>query len=153
MPKVCNFIKKETLAQVFSCDFTKYLKSLFSQNISRRLLLHLTLMTLICNLHVLFVCYVMGKTFIKNKNYTQELVALGNQVPKISKNSKELAILSLLVIMDQCSKNYSNFYPWRFVKLPSFGKVFWSNRHSEIFSLYSYKTNINFDSVVVEWFT
>ena len=27
--KACNFIKKETLAQVFSCEFAKFLRSLF----------------------------------------------------------------------------------------------------------------------------
>ena len=29
MPKACNFIKKETLAQVFSCEFYKVSKDIF----------------------------------------------------------------------------------------------------------------------------
>ena len=35
----CNFIKKETLAQVFSCGFCEISKNTFSQNTSRWLLL------------------------------------------------------------------------------------------------------------------
>ena len=35
-----NFIKKETLAQVFSCEFAKFLRTPFSQNRSGRLLLN-----------------------------------------------------------------------------------------------------------------
>ena len=38
-PLACNFIKKETLAQVLSCEFCKILEHLFLQNISGRLLL------------------------------------------------------------------------------------------------------------------
>ena len=30
MPQVCNFIKKEALAQVFSCEFCKISKNTFS---------------------------------------------------------------------------------------------------------------------------
>ena len=30
MPKACNFIKKETLAQVFSCEFCESSKNTFS---------------------------------------------------------------------------------------------------------------------------
>ena len=33
----CNFIKKETLIQVFSCDFAKFLRTPFLQNTSGRL--------------------------------------------------------------------------------------------------------------------
>ena len=29
MPKACNFIKKETLAQVFSCEFREIFKNIF----------------------------------------------------------------------------------------------------------------------------
>ena len=39
MPEACNFIKKETLAQVFSYEFCEFLRTPFSQNISERLLL------------------------------------------------------------------------------------------------------------------
>ena len=35
----CNFIKKETLAQVFSCEFCEFFKNTFLQNTSGRLLL------------------------------------------------------------------------------------------------------------------
>ena len=35
----CNLIKKETLAEVFSCKFPKFLRTTFSQNTSGRLLL------------------------------------------------------------------------------------------------------------------
>ena len=35
----CNFIKKETLAQVFPCEFTKFLSTPFLQNSCRRLFL------------------------------------------------------------------------------------------------------------------
>ena len=35
-----NFIKKETLAQVFSCDFSKFLRTPFLQNTTERLLLY-----------------------------------------------------------------------------------------------------------------
>ena len=38
----CNFIKKETLAQVFSGEFCEISKNNFSQNKSGRLLLHIT---------------------------------------------------------------------------------------------------------------
>ena len=38
--QVYNFIKKETLAQVFSCKFCKIFKKIFLQNASGRLLLH-----------------------------------------------------------------------------------------------------------------
>ena len=38
-PKACNFIKKETLAQVISCEFYKNSKNTFLQNTSGRLLL------------------------------------------------------------------------------------------------------------------
>ena len=41
--KACNFIKKGTLAQVFSCGFCKISKSTFLQKASGRLLLELTL--------------------------------------------------------------------------------------------------------------
>ena len=34
----CNFVKKETLAPVFSCEFCKTLRTPFSQNTSWRLL-------------------------------------------------------------------------------------------------------------------
>ena len=33
-PQVCNFIKKETLAQVFSCEFCKISKNIFLQSTS-----------------------------------------------------------------------------------------------------------------------
>ena len=36
----CNFIKKETLAQVFSCEFSEISKNTFSQNTSGRQLLN-----------------------------------------------------------------------------------------------------------------
>ena len=36
--KACNFIKKETLAQVFSCEFCEISKNTFLQNTSTRLL-------------------------------------------------------------------------------------------------------------------
>ena len=29
LPETCNFIKKETLAQVFSCEFSKIFKDIF----------------------------------------------------------------------------------------------------------------------------
>ena len=35
-----NFIKEKTLAQVFSCEFAKFLRTPFSQNTSEWLLLH-----------------------------------------------------------------------------------------------------------------
>ena len=38
--RVCNFIKKETLAQVFSWEFCEILKTPFLENTSRRLLLN-----------------------------------------------------------------------------------------------------------------
>ena len=38
-PEACNFIKKETLAQVFSWEFCKILRTPFLQNTSGRLLL------------------------------------------------------------------------------------------------------------------
>ena len=40
-PEAYNFIKKETLAQVFSCDFVKFLRTPSLQNTSGRLLLKL----------------------------------------------------------------------------------------------------------------
>ena len=40
----CNFIKKETLAQVFSYEFCKISKNTFSQNTSGRLLLDYVIM-------------------------------------------------------------------------------------------------------------
>ena len=42
MAEACNFIKKETLAQVFSCEFYEFLRTPFLQNISGRLLLYVT---------------------------------------------------------------------------------------------------------------
>ena len=36
----CSFIKKETLAQVYSCEFCEISKNTFSQNTSERLLLY-----------------------------------------------------------------------------------------------------------------
>ena len=41
-PEVCSFIKKETLAQVFSYEFCEISKNTFSKNNSERLLLHNT---------------------------------------------------------------------------------------------------------------
>ena len=38
-PKACNFIKKETLAQMFSCEFWEISKNTFLQNTSGQLLL------------------------------------------------------------------------------------------------------------------
>ena len=38
-PGACNFIKKENLAQVFSCEFCEISKNTFLHNTSRRLLL------------------------------------------------------------------------------------------------------------------
>ena len=40
-PVACNFIKKETLAQVFSCEFCEISKNTFSKNTFGRLLLDL----------------------------------------------------------------------------------------------------------------
>ena len=37
--QACNFIKKETLAQAFSCEFCEFLRTPFLQNTSERLLL------------------------------------------------------------------------------------------------------------------
>ena len=34
MPKACNFIKKEALAHVFSCEFCKSSKNIFSYRAS-----------------------------------------------------------------------------------------------------------------------
>ena len=39
-PKTCNFIKKETQAQMFSCEISEISKNTFLQNTSGRLLLH-----------------------------------------------------------------------------------------------------------------
>ena len=39
--QTCNFIKKETLAQVFSCEFCEILRKSFSLNASWRLLLEM----------------------------------------------------------------------------------------------------------------
>ena len=39
LAEACNFIKKETLAQVFSCEFCEIFKNFFLQNASQRLLL------------------------------------------------------------------------------------------------------------------
>ena len=38
--KTCNFIKKETLAQLFACEFCEISKSIFSDSTSRWLLLN-----------------------------------------------------------------------------------------------------------------
>ena len=38
--EACNFIKEKTLAQVFSCEFAKFLRTPFSKNTSEWLLLH-----------------------------------------------------------------------------------------------------------------
>ena len=40
MLEACNFINKETLAQVFPVNFAKFLRTPFLQNTSGRLLLH-----------------------------------------------------------------------------------------------------------------
>ena len=37
-PQTCNFIKNETLAQAFSCEFCKFLRPPFLKNTCRRLL-------------------------------------------------------------------------------------------------------------------
>ena len=42
MPQACNFIKKETLTQVFSCEFSEFLRTPFFQNTSEELLLNFT---------------------------------------------------------------------------------------------------------------
>ena len=42
-PQACNFVIKETLAQVFSCEFWEIAKNVFLQDISGRLLLHYVL--------------------------------------------------------------------------------------------------------------
>ena len=39
-PEACNFIKNEALAQMFSCNFVKFLRTPFLQNTSTRLLLY-----------------------------------------------------------------------------------------------------------------
>ena len=39
-PEACNFIKKETLAHMFSCEFYEFLRTPFLQNTSRQLLLN-----------------------------------------------------------------------------------------------------------------
>ena len=39
-PQACNFLKKETLVQVFSCEFCEMSKNVFLQNTSGRLLLN-----------------------------------------------------------------------------------------------------------------
>ena len=41
--QACNFIKKETLAQVFSCEFCEISKNTFLQNTSGRLLLFIVI--------------------------------------------------------------------------------------------------------------
>ena len=41
LEQACNFIKKEILAQVFSCEFCEISKNTFLQNTSGQLLLHL----------------------------------------------------------------------------------------------------------------
>ena len=40
MPEACKFMKKETLAQVFSMDFEKFLRTFFLQKTSGRPLLN-----------------------------------------------------------------------------------------------------------------
>ena len=40
LPEACNFIKKETLAQMFSVNFAKLLRTPFSQNTSGGCFLH-----------------------------------------------------------------------------------------------------------------
>ena len=39
LSKACNFVKKDTLAQVFPVNFAKFLRTTFLQNTSGRLLL------------------------------------------------------------------------------------------------------------------
>ena len=41
LPEACNFIKNETLTQVFSCEFWEISKNTFLQNSSERLLQYL----------------------------------------------------------------------------------------------------------------
>ena len=41
--QACNFVKKETLAQVFSCEFCEISKNTFLQNTSGRLLLFIVI--------------------------------------------------------------------------------------------------------------
>ena len=43
VPQAYNFIKKETLAQMFSCEFCQISKNTFLQNNSGRLLLNILL--------------------------------------------------------------------------------------------------------------
>ena len=50
--KACNFIKKETLAQVFSCEFAKFLRSLFFTEL--RLLLHMPMIYYISPLETFY---------------------------------------------------------------------------------------------------
>ena len=62
-----NFIKKETLAQVFSCEFCEISKNTFLQNTSGRLLLQSLLLTMFSNFLFLYSssCVPFTITFFK----------------------------------------------------------------------------------------
>ena len=44
-PYICSFFKNETLAQVFSCEFCKFLRTPFLQNTTKQLLLIIAVST------------------------------------------------------------------------------------------------------------
>ena len=74
--KACNFIKKETLAQVFSFEFCKFLRTPFLQNTSRRLLLYIILFsskTKHFDRTKCRFCFVRGKLSFGLKNTSSSL--------------------------------------------------------------------------------
>ena len=75
-PKACNFIKKYTLAQVFSC---KFLRTAFLQNTWGRLLLNVANQNAAELVHCIIVCYAqdLGTCFVDTRILVWHLFPLG----------------------------------------------------------------------------
>ena len=75
-PKACNFIKKQTLAQVFSC---KFLRTALLHNTSGRLLLNVPNQNAAELAHCIIVCYAqdLGTCFVDIRILVWHLFPLG----------------------------------------------------------------------------
>ena len=94
VPEACNFIKKETLAQVFSCEFCEFLKTPFLAEHLRWLLLSIAFMLLNTNLSITLSTFL----FAHMQALNQKLELMGEIMKHFSKKLLSLENLSSVTL-------------------------------------------------------
>ena len=97
-PQTCNFIKKETLAQVFSCESCD-----ISKKTSGRLLLHINdLVKFLALLNNKYDVICITKTRLSHKNQK-------TKIPKIKKQPK---LSCQIITLNELQLNHQQVEPW-----------------------------------------